>query len=127
MEAFHIFNCCTGYEGANIRICDVMLLVSQILELDKEGFDFRFFKIKLQFLELFDKGMAARQLAKGQGIGLDTDQLWCNDFVGKRVFKDTVLVPPTTALFLGMGSPEKRETISEVLMVSLRTMGLWTW
>ena len=59
MEAFHIFNCCTCDKGANIRISDVMFLICQILELDKEGFDFRFFKIKLQFLELFDKGMTA--------------------------------------------------------------------
>ena len=45
-------------------------------------------------MQFFDKGMATRQFSKRETIALNTHQLRGNDFVGKRIFKNSVLVDP---------------------------------
>ena len=45
-------------------------------------------------MQFFDKGMATRQFSKRETIALDTHQLRGDDFVGKRIFKNPILVNP---------------------------------
>ena len=45
-------------------------------------------------MQFFDKGMATRQFSKRETIALNTHQLRRNDFIGKGIFKDPILVNP---------------------------------
>ena len=91
LESFWIFNCCTGYKGADIGIGDLVFLVCQRFELSKQWLDVFFCKFQSQLMQFFDKGMATRQFSKRETIALNTNQLRRNDFVGKRIFKNSVL------------------------------------